>query len=400
MQNGSHPPGKALSYPDALQAALRVTRKIAGAPALVVFDQAARQYAGVRNGKIHAFCAGRGHDMSRIAQQKQLAELHRLGHKTSHGSNALLKDRPVLQHKSLMSGHPDTQFLPNSLVGPILYLFVWFALQIKTRDFRSAHAEQCKTTFVIVIDQLMRRGRNVGEDAQPSEGILPLVEADALRGNRRPANAVKSVAAGDEVARDFVFGVLTGVADPRLRVKFGDVQGLGLKENGLAIANAGANQVLHHLLLAVDGDRFTDEMLKIDAVPLAAETQLHPFVLQAFAFHPGANTGFAQHVHSALFQDTGAHAAFDVLPGMTLQHHAFDSLQVEQMREHQARRAGTHNAHLCSDVCHVRDLRSVQVNFSIISLGIGWLFTLEGSPGSRIVHTRFSMPSTASTSPR
>src|ERR1700746_1546546 len=86
---------------------------------------------------------------------------------------------------------------------------------------------------------------------------------------------------------------------------------------------------------------------------------------------------------------------------MALQHHALDSLQMQEMRQHQTRGSCAHNSNLCPDNGHGISLSDCSYeNFSITSLGIAWLFAFAGASGSRTVHTRFSKPSTASTSPR
>jgi hypothetical protein len=61
-----------------------------------------------------------------------------------------------------------------------------------------------------------RRGR-FSEDPQPAEGIHPLIDREHARRNRRPADAVKSIAAGDDIALQFVIDIAMTETDDRAR---------------------------------------------------------------------------------------------------------------------------------------------------------------------------------------
>ena len=65
------------------------------------------------------------------------------------------------------------------------------------------------------VDQLVGRGRCVGEYAEPAVRVGALVEAESTGRNRRPGNAVESIAAGDDVAGDLVFGAVFPKTDTR-----------------------------------------------------------------------------------------------------------------------------------------------------------------------------------------
>src|SRR5208283_121578 len=262
-----------------------------------------------------------------------------------------------------------------------------------------AHAQQGKPALVIRVNQFVRGGRHASEDSEPCEGILPFVELNLIGGHGRAADPVEAVAAGDEIASDFVFRALVHIMNFRLGVQIGDAHGLGFETNWPIAAESRGDQVLHHFLLSVDGDGLSHQLLKIDAVPFPGKTQFDALMLQAFALHARAYAGFPQHVHGALFEHAGAHAIFNIFARVAFKNHAFDSLQVQQVGEHQTRGPGSNDPYLCSDGGH-DESRLPQENLSITSLGMGWLFTMGGSPGSRTVQTRFSRPSTARTSPR
>ena len=67
---------------------------------------------------------------------------------------------------------------------------------------------------------------------------------------------------------------------------------------------------------------------------------------QAFAVHALADTGLAQQVDHALFQDTGANALLDVVRRLAFDDHVADASVVQKLAEQQARGAGANNGNL------------------------------------------------------
>ena len=106
---------------------------------------------------------------------------------------------PSTQFPAFLGRQADLKLLPDFLVGPQAKILVRGALDIEAADLRRAHAEQREAALMIGVDQFLRRWRRLGENAQPSEGIIPLVNRERARRNRRAADAVKAVAAGDEI---------------------------------------------------------------------------------------------------------------------------------------------------------------------------------------------------------
>ncbi len=98
---------------------------------------------------------------------------------------------------------PDLQFLPDFLVRPIQEVFVGAALEIEAADVRRAHAEQGETALVVGVDEFFRGRRGFGENAQPGERIHAIESGEHAFGYRRAADAMKAVAAGDEIADQF-----------------------------------------------------------------------------------------------------------------------------------------------------------------------------------------------------
>jgi hypothetical protein len=84
----------------------------------------------------------------------------------------------------------------------------------------------------------------------------------------------------------------------------------------------------------------------VDAMPAAVEAQFDSVMHQAFAPHPLAGARFVEQIHRALFQNPGADSRFHVLARLSLDYKGVDALQVEQVRENQARRSGSDDADL------------------------------------------------------
>jgi hypothetical protein len=107
-------------------------------------------------------------------------------------------------------------------------------------------------------------------------------------GNAWPADAVKTVAPGDEITGQLAAVSIFQVSDLRagaIEVLHADV--FNLKNDLTTGRDSGIVQVFQNLVLRVDRDSFsTGEILKIDAVTAASEAQLDPMVDQAFGFHP------------------------------------------------------------------------------------------------------------------
>src|SRR6185437_12349724 len=103
------------------------------------------------------------------------------------------------------------QFVPEALVRPLVDLVVERALHVIAAKVGRAHGAESKAALMIGVDQLMRDRRRVREDAEPPERIDPLESLDCIRLHGDAADAMKAVAAGDEVALD-----LAGDAVPQI----------------------------------------------------------------------------------------------------------------------------------------------------------------------------------------
>jgi hypothetical protein len=236
------------------------------------------------------------------------------------------------------------QLLPDPLVGPVRDVVVRVDLDVEPAQLGRSEAVQREAALVRGVDQFVRGRRDLGQDAEPAERVLARAVREDAVGDGVAADAVEAVAAGDRPAAELVVAAVVAVADGRGPGIGGDV--LDLEQQRLAGRAPRRDQVLHDLLLAVDHDRAADQLLEVDPVPLAVVAQLDPLVDRALAVHPLADARLAQGVHRALLEHAGAHALDHVLLVAVLEHDRLDPVQVQEMREQQAGRAGADDADL------------------------------------------------------
>ena len=130
--------------------------------------------------------------------------------------------------------------------------------------------------IVLRVDELLGGRRNRGEDPEPGERILMLVDRDGSAWNGASADATEPVAAGDEVAAQLAQSRLVATADEGvLAGQLVEADVIDLEQELPAGGQPGANHVLHDLLLAVDGDRAAvGQVAQGDPVPPPVEAQL------------------------------------------------------------------------------------------------------------------------------
>ena len=120
------------------------------------------------------------------------------------------------------------------------------------------------------VDELVRRGRSFRENPEPAERIDPFVDGQHAIRNRRPADAVKSIASGNEVAPNLVIGAAMLEAEHGARgVERADRDAIGLEIQRTRRRRARVDQIPDDFILSVDRDRFASRQVgQIDAVPL------------------------------------------------------------------------------------------------------------------------------------
>ena len=114
--------------------------------------------------------------------------------------------RPDVGPPAVARRHPLQHLLPDRVVRPVLDRLVGRHLKIQSRDLRRAHAEQRKPALVVRIDELVGGRGRLGKNPEPAERVDAFVDGQHAVRNRRTADAVKSIAAGDEVAVNLVIG--------------------------------------------------------------------------------------------------------------------------------------------------------------------------------------------------
>ena len=232
------------------------------------------------------------------------------------------------------------QLLPDARVRPVLDVVVRRALQVEPRQRRRAHRVKRKAAIVIGIDQLVFRRRRFRQHPDPAERIFAIIGREHTSWNARPAYAVKAVAAADEVAGELL--VLAVVPEPDFRCLAGEVVNADvarLEQDLATIRKAPVDQILHHLLLAVDGHALADELAEIDVVQGAAEAEIDAIVEHSLALHARAHADFNQQVARPLLDQSGADAALDIVAAAVLQHDGLDARQMQEMRQHQPGRS-------------------------------------------------------------
>ena len=97
-----------------------------------------------------------------------------------------------------------------------------------------------------------------------------------------------------------------------------------LEADVAAVGEPGRDEVLHDLLLPVDGDALADEAGEVDPVVAALEAQRDPLVRHALAVEPLGQPDLAQQLDGGVFQHPRAHPLLDVGAAARLQHDGLD----------------------------------------------------------------------------
>jgi len=302
-------------------------------PGSVELSQRPRQHPDIRDGQVHSLRPGRRDNVRGVARQIQPSELHRLNHQAAHPRNTLLKNRPFVRPPSVIRREPRAEFFPDPRIRPLRDIFLRRALQIEPRDLGRPHAEQREPPFVIRVNQFFRRRRRLRQDSEPRERIHALVHAKCIFRDRRARDSMRAVAASHKITHQLLSTERDGW--------FRSVQTIQpnvthLKVNLTPSVHPRLYQILDYFLLRIHRDRAPgSEVLKIDAIPLAAETQLDAVMHQPLFLQPRADARFHQQIHCALFQHAGAHAFLHVLARLRFENNRFDPFEMQQMRKHQ-----------------------------------------------------------------
>jgi hypothetical protein len=200
---------------------------------------------------------------------------------------------------------------------------------------------------MVRINQLVRRRRYVGEDAEPSERVDPF---ECLHGRRRhaaPAYAVITVATDDVVADEFVGAAPTSVADRgMIAVKTRDADVARLEDGGAPGRRARVHEVLGHFGLSVNRHPIARKTLEVDAKRAAGESQREPVVHQSLALQTLVDLGRGKQINGALLEDSGADPPLDVAARLAFEHHAVDAVKMQELGKQKPGGSGADDCHL------------------------------------------------------
>jgi hypothetical protein len=147
---------------------------------------------------------------------------------------------------------------------------------------------------------------------------------------------VKTVASGDKIACDFVINSVLSKSNQgcaATEILHRDV--LRLKYHFAACRNPRLIKVVEHLMLRIDDYPFSGKFLEVNPVAASIEAQFDSVVDQSLLLHALANTHLGEQISRVLLEHSSAHAFFYMFSTTVLNHNRFNSLQMQQMREHQ-----------------------------------------------------------------
>ena len=186
----------------------------------------------------------------------------------------------------------------------------------------------------MAVDQLVGHGWGRRENAEPGEGIDPLVQGQGVLRHALPADTMEAVAAANEIAPQLPRLAVLAEADPRaVALETMNRHVLGLEHDPAARSKAGVDQILGHLGLTVHGHGLAGERAEIDPAPPAAEAQLDAVVHQTDAMHPLADLRRIEQVDRALLEHARADPPLHVGPAAALQDHRLDALEMQELGE-------------------------------------------------------------------
>src|SRR5262245_12708408 len=135
-----------------------------------------------------------------------------------------------------------------------------------------------------------------------------LIGADHRLRDGLAADPMKTIAAGDEVARDLRLDTVLAVTHARpLRGDVVETDCRRLVEGRRTRRAAGLHQITGDLGLAVDRDGLAGQLTEIDAVSAAAKADLDALMDETFAVQSRSDTGAFQQTDRSFFDQPGTH---------------------------------------------------------------------------------------------
>src|SRR5512141_1197664 len=112
---------------------------------------------------------------------------------------------------------------------------------------------------------------------------------------------------------------------------------IDLEHQRPAVRKPSRHQILHHFLLAVDGDALVDQFLEIDTVQVTVDADIDAAVLDALALHALADAKLNQQFAGPVLDQSGTDAVFDIFAAAIFNNDRLDAGEMQQPRQHQAR---------------------------------------------------------------
>jgi hypothetical protein len=137
---------------------------------------------------------------------------------------------------------------------------------------------------------------------------------------------VEAIAPGDEITGQFLdLAVRLEMNRGRRTVKSMHAHIAGFENDLSSGGEPGAYQILDDLMLGVDRDRLAaGELVQVDAMAAAVESQLDSMMNEPFAFQALSDARFDEHVHRALLEHACPDAHFDIFPAANFDNDGFD----------------------------------------------------------------------------
>lgn len=122
--------------------------------------------------------------MSRVPDEKEVPEAHRLGDKAAQRRDALVDRGALGEPIGVFRRQPRPQFGPEALIRPAFDALIARTLQIVAVAGLRSHAAQREAVCMTRVDQLVIHRRHIGKDTKPAKRIRALDLRDATRGGR------------------------------------------------------------------------------------------------------------------------------------------------------------------------------------------------------------------------
>src|SRR5262249_37409596 len=142
-------------------------------------------------------------------------------------------------------------------------------------------------TFMVAVDEFVVDRTRIGQNAQPTERINALINADHLLWDGLAADAVEAIASTNEVTDDLMRFAAFVVAQSSLVAQEAVQANVFRFEDDVATRNPLSNhEILLNFCLPIDANADASYPLKIDAMTSAVEGDLNAVVGKPLALKP------------------------------------------------------------------------------------------------------------------